>query len=234
MSPDRVQQIVAAHPWLPQDCRRVLQRVQPGLTRYGVQWLDGPQDPAHMFGETMGALFPSALWIGRRQGNAIGYTRSGKAPQLTEWARSQQHVIAHYRDMDAMILAAISPGADRRAVVTHALQVPGLAIGPWHQGGDTLDAACILSPGLEPAALPALLDALPPQSCLTLTREDSESWMLVRVAEGGLETKDTRHGSVGAWQPAGRTQVLDSMAALSAFNDGSSGQYFARLAVPAG
>lgn len=29
MSPDRVQQIVAAHPWLPQDVRRVLCVLNP-------------------------------------------------------------------------------------------------------------------------------------------------------------------------------------------------------------
>ena len=42
-----------------------------------------------------------------------------------------------------------------------------------------------------------------------------------------------RHGSVDAWQPAHRADVLAQMGALSAFNDGSSAQHFARLSVPA-
>lgn len=233
MSPDRVQQIVAAHPWLPQDCRRVLLQVEPGLTRYGVQWLDGPQSPAQLFGPAVGAMFPSALWIGRRRGNAVGYTVADGKPQLCEWARSQQHVIARYDGMDALVLAAVSPAGDPRAAVPHTLRVPGMAFGPWRQGSDTMDATCIISPGLAPAALPGLLDALPLNSVLTLTREDSDSWALVRVATGGLQTREARHGSVGAWQAASRAQVLDSLAALAAFNDGSSAQYFARLTVPA-
>ena len=232
MSPDRVQQIVAAHPWLPQDCRRVLLRVEPGLTRYGVQWLDGPQDPAQLFGPDVGELFPSALWIGRRKGNAIGYSHTATVPRLCEWARSQKHVIAHYDGMDAMILAAISPASDRRDAVHHLLHVPGMAFGPWRQTGNTLDAACILSPGLAPSDLPALLDALPARSVLTLTHEDTDSWLQLRLAAQGLEARDARHGSVDAWQLVDPADAQAQMAALLAFNDGSSTQYFARLTVP--
>lgn len=232
MSPDRVQQIVDAHPWLPQDCRRVLLQVEPGLTRYGVQWLDGPQSPAQLFGADVGALFPSALWIGRRKGHAVGYSHTGGEPRLCEWGRSQKQVIAQYPSMDAMILAAASTAHDRRAAVPHSLHLPGMALGPWRQGDGTLEATAILSPGLAPAALPALLDALPAHSVLTLSHEDGDSWTLVRAAPPGLHTRESRHGSVSAWQPAQRAQVLAQMAELAAFNDGSSAQCFARLAVP--
>jgi len=233
MSPDRVQQIVTAHPWLPQDCRRVLLRVEPGLTRYGVQWLDGPQSPAQLFGPDVGALFPSAWWIGRRKGNAIGYSHTADVPRLCEWARSQQHLIAQYDGTDAMILAAINPAADRRDAVPHVLQVPGMAFGPWRHAGASLDAACILSPGLAPPALPALLDALPAHGVLTLTCEDTDSWLQLRGAADEWQTRQARHGSVGAWQPAQRPDVLAQLGALAAFNDGSSAHYFARLRVPA-
>ena len=233
MSPDRVQQIVAAHPWLPQDVRRVLLRVEPGLTRYGVQWLDGPQSPAQLFGPEVGVLFPSAWWIGRRKGNAVGYCDTAGVPRLCEWARSQKHLIAQYDGMDALILAAINPAADRRDAVPHQLQVPGMAFSAWRHAGATLDAACILSPGLAPSDLPALLDALPAQGVLTLTCEDTDSWLQLRAAAGEWQTRQARHGSVDAWQPAHRADVLAQMGALSAFNDGSSAQHFARLSVPA-
>ncbi len=231
MSPDRVQQIVAAHPWLPQDCQRVLLRVEPGLTRYGVQWLDGPQSPAQLFGQAVGAQYPTALWIGRRQGNAVGYTQAGGKPRLCEWARSQKHLMAQYDGMNALVLAGISSVGDHRMAVHHTLHVPGMAFGPWRQGSSTLEALCILAPGLPVGALPALLDALPAYSVLTLTRDDSDSWTQVGVTSQGLQTRETSHGDVGTWQPAQRPRVLAMMATLAEFNDGSSAQYFARLAV---
>ena len=57
-------------------------------------------------------------------------------------------------------------------------------------------------------------------------------WLQLRLAAQGLEARDARHGSVDAWQLVDPADAQAQMAALLAFNDGSSTQYFARLTVP--
>ncbi|MBX3586705.1 MAG: hypothetical protein KF796_08665 [Ramlibacter sp.] len=232
MSPERVAEIMAAHPWLPADCQRLLPGVEPGLTRYGLQWLDGPQDPGELYGAAMAAQFPSARWIGRRDGNAVGYSGIGNgAPQLCEWAGSQQQVVRRFAGTDALILSLLHPGADMRPTVTHRLEVPGMAFGPWRQAGAAIEAPCIFSPGLVATALPSLLDRFAPGWCLTVTQEDHESWLSVRAAPNGLESKPTRHGTAGEWVAVTREQALAGLRTAAPYNDGSSAACFARLSL---
>ncbi|MBX3658832.1 MAG: hypothetical protein KF740_10390 [Ramlibacter sp.] len=233
MSPERVAEIMATHPWLPEDCQRLLPGVEPGLTRYGLQWLDGPQNPGELYGAAMAAQFPSALWIGRRDGNAVGYSDIAiGSPRLCEWAGSQQRVVRQFSGTDALILALLPPAADMRPVVACSLRVPGVAFGPWRRSGDAIEAPCILSPGLAATAVPAVLDRFAPGWCLTLTQEDHESWISVRAAPNGLQWCLLQHGSAGEWAPIERPAALQALLQAAPFNDGSSSACFARLTWP--
>jgi hypothetical protein len=235
MSPDRIAQIAKAFPWLPADYLRILPRIHPASPRrrYGLEWLDGPQVPGIVFGPAVGAQFPSAVWIARRDGHAIGYAgMDAGAPRLQEWRGSQQQIERTFDDIPALLLApVVENDCDRRPVVPLAIRVPGLAFGPWHDAGSEQTAQCILLPGEEAGVLEALAAALGSRWDLTLTREDNDSWLSIRPVAGGYETCVARHGSAGAEERVTADQARAGLLALAPFNDGSWGGYVARLSV---
>ena len=237
MPPERIAQIAAAFPWLPADYLRILPRIDPASPRkrYGLEWLDGPQAPGSAFGAAVGAQFPSALWIARRDGHAIGYAgMDAGAPRLQEWRGSQRQVVRAFDGIAALVLAPIvESDSDMRPVVPLAIHVPGLAFGPWHDAGWQHTAQCILLPGEEAGVLGALAAALGSRWDLTLTREDNDSWLSIRPVPGGYETCLDRHGSAGRAQRATADAARAALFALAPFNDGSWGGYVARLSVTA-
>jgi hypothetical protein len=221
------------HAWVPEDYARIRRKVRPGESRYGLEWFDGPQRPADVFDPVVAARFPSAFLVGRRHGQFVGYEEvdSGR-PALREWGGSQRHVVRRYAGIDELILSQRAADSDRRPVVPHALDIPGMAFGAWHDAGTGLTADCILSPGLEARGLDHLLDRLDIGWELILVRSDNDSWLSVRRQDGGFELLDARHGSVGDWRGAARAAAFAELVALAPFNDGSLPQYFARLIVP--
>ncbi len=235
MTPGRIAQIAAANPWLPADYLRILPRVDPGSARkrFGLEWLDGPQAPGTAWGPAIGAQFPTAVWIARRDGHAVGYVDIDSGlPRLQEWRGSQRQVVRAYDGIAALVLAPlIDSDGDRRPVVPQAVVVPGLAFGAWRGAGDGYSAPCILLPGEEAGVLEALVAALGTRWNLTLTREDNDSWLSIRPTRGGCETCLSRHGSAGDWQPATVETARAELLALAPFNDGSWGGYVARLSI---
>lgn len=233
MSPDRIKAIQREFPWLPDDYVRVLPGIDAGRRRYGLEWFDGPQRPADRGVPSLAQNFPSAFWIGRRNGQCVGYECvAGGHPILREWGGSQQQVSGSFAGIDALILSQRVPWVDQRPIVEHAFCIPGMAFGPWHDAGTGLVADCILSPGLETAGLNHLLDRLAADWELTLVRSDNDSWLSVRRGEHCLELLDTRHGSVGDWRAASRESAYAELAALVPYNSGSCVQYFGSLHLP--
>ncbi len=233
MLPERIKAIRLEFPWLPDDYLRVLSRVDAGRRCYGLEWFDGPRRPADMGGPSAVQSFPSAFWIGRRNGQFVGYESvEGGQPALREWGGSQQQVSERYAGIDALILSQRDPWSDRRPVVEYALGIPGMAFSSWHDTGTGLVADCILSPGLETEGLNNLLDRLAADWELTLVRSDNDSWLSVRKSEHGLELLDARHGSVGDWRAASRESAFSELAALAAYNNGALVQYFGSMSLP--
>lgn len=221
----------AAHPWLPEDYVRILARVEPGERRYGLTWLDGPQAPGQVGGPVAAGHFPQAWWIGRRNGQAVGYERRPDGtPELCEWGRSQRQVLRRYAGIDALILAQIDPSSDRRPVVAHTLEVPGLAFSGWRVAGNDYTADCLFSAGREAEALERLLAGQPVDWEIVLTRPDGDSWLCVRRQHGTLERLVAHHGSIGDWQPTTESAARRELGALAPGNDGARG--FARFSVP--
>lgn len=233
MSPEQVEQIRAAWPWLPADYLRLLGKLPAGARRYGVHWLDGPQIPGEAWGKAVGQAYASVLWIGRRAGNPVGYRRPGVLPPRIEvWGGSQQEVLQVYSGIDALVLSQIPPDADLRPVVAHALSIPGVSFARWHDVGYGLSALCMFSPGLEALGVDHLLAQLAPGWSLTLTCEDNDSWFGVEKDADGYTTCLSRHGSVGETLRPPVEEIRRQMLALAPFNGGSWGGYFARLTIP--
>ena len=233
MLAERLKEIVAEHPWLPDDCLRVWARVQPGLRRYGLEWFDGPQRPQDAFGPTAAASFPSAIWIGRRQGRFVGYEGVERGrPVLCEWGGSERRVIRRFAGMDELILSQLNPSADGRPVVRHELNIPGMAFGPWRDAGQGLTADCILSPGLEGIGLDNLLGRLAAGWELLLGCGDNESGLSVRKHHGQFELLNGTHGSMGDWRAATRESAYAELLALAPYNDGALKYFFGRIDVP--
>lgn len=219
--------------WIPEDYARLLRKVKPGQRCYGLEWFDGPQRPADLFAPAVARGFPSALLVGRRHGQFVGYedVESGR-PALCEWGGSQRQVVRRHAGIDALILSQRDEWSDSRPVVPHEFGIRGMAFGPWHDAGTELTADCILSPGLEEIGLDHLLDRLTAGWTLTLVRGDSDSWLSVRRHAGGLQLLDARHGSIGDWRGASREAAFAELAALAPYNGGALVQYFARLTLP--
>jgi hypothetical protein len=221
MTPDRIAQIAAAFPWLPADYLRILWRVDPAPAnkRFGLKWFDGPQVPGAIGGPSIRPQFPTAMWIARRNGNAVGYVDIDGAPRLQEWRASQRRVVRTYADIAALVLACIiDADQDQRPVVSQAVAVPDLAFASWRNAGDCFTALCILLPGKEAGVIDSLFAALGTRWELSLTREDNDSWLLIRPARGGCEICLTRHGSCGDWQPATIDTARTELLALAPFN----------------
>jgi len=228
-----VNALPAAYDWIPEDCARLLRKVRSGEFRYGLEWFDGPQRPADLFEPAMAQGFPSAYLVGRRHGQFVGYenVESGH-PALCEWGGSQRHVIRRYAGIDALIFSQRPDGSDSRPVVPHALSIPGVAFGTWHDAGTALAADCILSPGLEDVGLDNLLHRLEAGWEFVMVRIDNDSWLSVRRHEGELQLLDARHGSVGDWRAASRDAAFAELIALAPCNDGALAPYFAGMTVP--
>lgn len=107
-----------------------------------------------------------------------------------------------------------------------------MAFGPWHDAGMHLTSECILSPGLEIAALESLLTRMTDGWRLVLQRGDSDNWLCARRRDGEFELLDARHGCIGEWRTSSRTSAFSELLALAPYNDGALGQSFARLDVP--
>lgn len=233
MLAERLKEIFADSPWIPDDCRRVLAKVRAGQRRYGVEWFDGPQRPAAVLGPSAAASFPSAQWIGRCSGQPVGYESvESDRPVLCRWGGSQRQVVRRYTGIDDLILAQLDPASDRRPVLRHELRIHGMAFGPWHDAGMHLTSECILSPGLEIAALESLLTRMTDGWRLVLQRGDSDNWLCARRRDGEFELLDARHGCIGEWRTSSRTSAFSELLALAPYNDGALGQSFARLDVP--
>ena len=236
MTPERINTIAAAFPWLPADYLRMLARVQAGsaANRYGAQWFDGPQAPGEAVGASVGTQFPSALWIARRAGNPVGYAGwDAGSPRLYEWAGSQRKVVQQFDSIAALVLASILPaGYDSRPVAPFALQVPGMALGPWHDARTEYAARCILLPDEEAGVIASLQAGLPAGWNLCLSRDDNNSGLSIRPLPGGFEVCLDRHGSGGAWQRVTAEEALAALLALAPFNAGSHPAYHALLTIP--
>jgi hypothetical protein len=236
MTPERIAQIRAEFPWLPADYLRILSRVPAGsaTSRYGVQWFDGPESPGDAFGAALAAQFPSALWIARRGGNPVGYAGwDAGHPRLYEWAGSQRKVVHRFDGIAALVLASIlTPGYDGRPLAPFALQVPGLALGPWHDAGTQYIAHCILLPDEEAGVIDALHAGAAAGWELCLSRDDNNSWLSIQPLPGGFELRLDRHGCGGQWQHATAEVALAALLALAPFNDGVHPAYHALLSVP--
>lgn len=233
MTPERIAVLHQAYPWLPADYRRALGTIEPGRTRYGVQWFDGPQRPEQLGGAAAAQAYPSAWWIGRRKGNPIGYELTDTSqPQLCEWGGSQRRCVARYHGIDALVLAQINPDGDRRPRVPYELQIHGLAFGPWRDGGTAIDAPCLLSAGLESVGIENVLARLEPGWELLLMAVHDDAGLLVRKEAAGYELCEIRHGSFGSWQATPFEQVFAACLAVAPGNGGADFGSFGRLTVP--
>jgi hypothetical protein len=233
MDAARLRELANQHPWMPADYLRVLATVDAGRERYGLTWFDGPQSPASMLGPSFAATFPTALWIGRRHGQVVGYESfDAGEPSLCEWGGSQRQVVRRFNGMDNFILSQRDPLADARPVVRHRMHLDGVAFGPWHDAGDVLVADCLLSPGLESLAIDSVLARLEAGWELCLVGEDNDSWLTVRLGRGGFELLTSRHGSFGEWRPASRAAAHAELSALAHCNSGALPQHFGSMTVP--
>ncbi len=233
MTPERIAQIQAEFPWLPPDYLGILSRVQaaPAAPSHGLQWFDGPKAPGQAFGAALAAQFPSALWIARRAGNPVGYAGWDAGPaRLYEWAGSQRQVVRQFDGIAALVLAAVlTPGYDSRPVVPLALQVRGMALGPWHDAGTGYVTRGILLADAESGVLASLQAVAPAGWELCLTRADNDSWLSIRPVAGGFELCLDRHGSAGRWQRVTGAEAEAALLTLAPFNDGSHPAYHAVL-----
>ena len=238
MSAGRIGEIAAAFPWLPADYLRHLTRITPGphAYRYGAQWLDGPQVAEAAFGAQVGRLFPEARLIARRHGNLIGYTGwAAGHPRLMEWGRSQERVVQEFDGIAAITLSTIlPPGYDMRPVVPLQLTVAGLALGPWHDAGDSYLARGVVMQGGEAGLLEALQRTLPDGWSLGLVHADDDSWLSVRFAGGALSLCLDHHGSSGTARAATVEEVLAEILAAVPFNEGAHPGCYFHLTIPAG
>lgn len=235
MHPDRVRAHQQSFPWLPADYLRALARIEPGRVRYGIEWFDGPKRPAELAGAALEEAFPSARWIGRRDGDPVGYEGVDQGqPVLCVWGASEQRCRARYGSIDALALAQLDPAADGRPIVSCSLQVPCVAFGPWRNAGTGIDAPCILSVGMESMAIRHLMKRMDPLWQLTLTGDDNDSCLSARKRGVGFELEHSRHGSAGDWQPATERETLAKLSAWAPGNDGSAPWAFARLSLPYG
>ena len=234
MKPERIAALCETFPWMPADLRRLLASIEPGRTRYGVQWFDGPQRPEQLGGAAAAQAYPSAWWIGRRKGNPVGYELPDAGqPQLCEWGGSQRRCVARYADLDALILAQINPDGDRRRLVPFYLHIPGLAFGPWRDGGVAIEAPFVLSAGRETDGIRSVLACLMPGWELLLMAVHDDAGLLVRKEAAGYELCEIRHGSFGSWQAATYDRVFSTCMAMAPGNGGADFGSFGRLTVPA-
>ncbi|MFN0161220.1 MAG: hypothetical protein ACKVQQ_08320 [Burkholderiales bacterium] len=238
MTPERIREIAAAHPWLPADYLRHLERIAPGphAYRYGAQWHDGPRSAAEAYGVKVGRQFPEARLIARRHGNLIGYTgwAEGK-PRLEEWGGSQERVVETFDNIAALTLSTVlTPGYDGRPILASQYDIEGLALGPWHDAGDEYIARGILLPDGEKTLLETLLRTLPLGWSLGLVHKDSDSWMTVRFSEGRLTLCLDRHGSSGTTREATPAEARAEIFAAAPHNDGWHPGCHFHLTIPAG
>lgn len=237
MTKERIREIATAHPWLPADYLRHLERIAPGPHAYcyGAQWLDGPQSAEEAYGAQVGGRFPEARLIARRHGNLIGYTGWAEGrPRLEEWGGSQERVVQTFDTIAAFALTtALTPGGDERPVVACTLQVEGLALGPWHDAGDEYLARGILLPDGETALLETLQRTLPRGWSLCLVHRECDSWMTVRWSGERLTLCLDRHGAGGTARSATPAEARAEILAAVPHNDGRHpGSHFL-LAIPA-
>jgi hypothetical protein len=218
-------------PWLPLDYQRTRARVRAGDTRYGFEWFDKPTRPADIADAAIAANFSTAYWIGRRNGQLIGYENTATVASLCEWRGSQKQVRRRYADMAALILSQIHPDSDRRPVVPFKLVIPGMSFGNWHDTGMSVVADCIFNVGQEELGLTSLLERDRADWDLTMTRSDHDSWLSAKRDGGAFALLHARHGSVGDWYPVDRLKALNELLAVAPFNDGAYPQSFAKMEI---
>jgi hypothetical protein len=218
-------------PWLPMDYLRTRARVRAGDTLYGFEWLERPARPADLSDAAFAASFPTAFWIGRRNGQFIGYENTDGEPSLCEWGGSQRQLKQRFASLADLILAQIHPESDRRPIVPYTLTIPGMAFGPWHDTGVDLHADCLLLAGQEALGLTNLLDRPQPDWDLTMVKSDGDSWLSAKRDGDAFALLHARHGSVGDWYTVDRQTALKELTALAPYNDGAYAQYFAGMSL---
>jgi hypothetical protein len=220
-------------PWLPEDYLRILPRAMQGGPRYGLEWLAAPTQPSMIGGRLAALSFPSAVWIGRRGGQIIGYENIGSGrPDLCEWGASQQRVKQRFGGIDDLILSHPLRSTDQRPVVAYDLRIRGAAFGSWHRSGIGLIADFIFSVGQESVAVASLLGQMDERWELTLCYCDVEQWLSVRKIGTGFLLRIGRHGSSGVCRQATREAAFDEILQIAHCNDGSEGQSFGSIVVP--
>lgn len=234
MQEENIAELRRRFPWLPLDCATALTAMVPGRRRYGIEWFEQPRRPADVAGAGVGQAFPTAWWIGRRNGNPVGYEPADTAaPALYEWGGSQRRRLAHFAGIDALALSQINPDADRRALVEVEIEVRGLAFGPWRSGGDFLDAPCMFSVGLGNVGVENIIGRLGIGWELLLMEEDRDAALCVHGTAAGYELRRIGHGHFGAWVPASQEATRAACTALVSRNDGSDAWSFGKLSLPA-
>lgn len=220
-------------PWLPPDCVAALCAVVPGRRRFGIEWFEEPRRPADVGGVSVGRAFPTAWWIGRRDGDPVGFDLTDPAlPMLCAWGGSQQRVRARFAGIDALALSQLDPAADRRPQVEVALRIPGLAFGPWRSSGTVVDAPCMFSVGSGDLGVDGILGGLEGDRELMLIEADRDAALCVRKHGEGYALSRIGHGHFGAWTPASVAAARAACTALVPHNDGSDAWSFGRLTLP--
>lgn len=234
MLEEKIAELRHRFPWMPLDCASALAVIVPGRRRYGIEWFAEPRRPVDIAGAGVGAAFPTAWWIGRRNGNPVGYeTADSAAPSLYEWGGSQRQRLAHFSGIDALAMSQLNPEADRRALVEVKIEVPGMVFGPWRSGGDLIDAPCMFSVGYGCLGAERILARIGRGWELLLMEEDRDSALCVRRMPAGFEVSRIGHGHFGSWTHESDEGTLAACAALVPHNDGSDAWSFGKLSIPA-
>jgi hypothetical protein len=218
-------------PWLPLDYQRMRARVRAGDNLYGFEWFDRPVRPADVASAPIAASFPTAYWIGRRNGQLIGYENTDTVPSLCEWGGSQRQVKQRFADMAELIFSQIHPFSDSRPVVPFRLTIPGMSFGSWHDSGEGLIARCILLVSQEELGLTNFLNRAQGDLEITMVKSDNDSWLSAKRDGDSFALLHARHGSVGDWFTVEHQQALSELLALAPYNDGAYPQYFATMQI---